>query len=134
MATNGESPDPLIGMQLGDYTIQTLIGRGGMANVYEALDEKLGRKAAVKVMRVEHNQDDELTQRFIREARAAANLDHPNIVSVYQFGEGPHLYYIAMKLIEGRTLLNILNRLRHVFKRSEIAVSASRRCCGLRQA
>src|SRR5579859_2402465 len=112
MVTNGESPDPLIGMQLGDYTIQTLIGRGGMANVYEALDERLGRKAAVKVMRIEHDHDDELTQRFVREARAAANLDHPNIVSVYQFGEGPHLYYIAMKLIEGRTLLNILKRLR----------------------
>src|SRR5258708_6329474 len=112
MALNGDSPDPLIGMQLGDYTIQTLVGRGGMANVYEALDEKLGRKAAVKVMRIEHDHDAELTQRFIREARAAANLDHPNIVSVYQFGEGPPLYYIAMKLIEGRTLLNILKRLR----------------------
>jgi serine/threonine protein kinase len=108
-------------MQLGDYTIQTLIGRGGMANVYEALDEKLGRKAAVKVMRVEHNQDDELTQRFVREARAAANLDHPNIVSVYQFGEGPNLYYIAMKLIEGRTLLNILKRLRQQKKYLEPA-------------
>src|SRR5258708_24644533 len=112
MAVTGDAPDPLMGMQLGDYTIQTLVGRGGMANVYEALDEKLGRKAAVKVMRIEHDHDDELTQRFIREARAAANLDHPNIVSVYQFGEGPHLYYIAMKLIEGRTLLNILKRLR----------------------
>src|SRR6266700_1458912 len=107
-----DRPDPLIGTRLGDYTIQGLIGRGGMARVYEGLDEKLGRRAAVKVIEVEHEKADELTQRFIREARAAANLDHPNIVSVYQFGEGPNLYYIAMKLIEGKTLLNLLKRLR----------------------
>src|SRR5579859_312333 len=107
-----DRPDPLIGTHLGDYTIEALIGRGGMARVYEALDEKLGRKAAVKVIEAEHEKADEMTQRFIREARAAANLDHPNIISVYQFGEDGNLYYMAMKLIEGHTLLNILKKRR----------------------
>jgi serine/threonine protein kinase len=107
-----EKVDPLVGERLGDYTIQTLIGRGGMAKVYEGYDEKLGRRAAVKVMEIQHDEGDELTQRFIREARSAANLEHPHIVSVYQFGESENLYYMAMKYIEGRTLLNILKRLR----------------------
>src|SRR5262249_4826784 len=105
-------PDPLVGKRLGDYTIQGLIGRGGMARVYEGLDEKLGRRAAIKVMEVYHEHGDELTQRFIREARAVATLDHPGIISVYQFGEGQDLYYMAMKYVEGRTLLSILKQLR----------------------
>ncbi len=109
---NSDRPDPLIGQHLGDYTIQGLIGRGGMARVYEGYDEKLGRRAAVKVMEIYHEHGDELTQRFIREARAVANLDHPGIISVYQFGEGQDLYYMAMKYVEGRTLLSILKQLR----------------------
>src|SRR5258708_7122639 len=109
---NSEKSDPMIGARLGDYTVYALIGRGGMARVYEGLDEKLGRKAAIKVISVEHDQNDEMTQRFIREARAAANLDHPNIISVYQFGESSSGYYMAMKLIEGNTLLSILKKLK----------------------
>src|SRR5450755_700481 len=91
-----EKNDPMIGARLGDYTVSRLIGRGGMARVYEGLDEKLGRKAAIKVISLDHDEDDEMTQRFIREARAAANLDHPNIVSVYQFGQSDSGYYMAM--------------------------------------
>jgi serine/threonine protein kinase len=109
---NSDRPDPLIGKRLGDYTIQGLIGRGGMARVYEGYDEKLGRRAAIKVMEVYHEHGDEMTQRFIREARAVATLDHPGIISVYQFGEGQDLYYMAMKYVEGRTLLSILKQLR----------------------
>src|SRR5258708_23212835 len=109
---NSEKSDPMIGARLGDYTVYALIGRGGMARVYEGLDEKLGRKAAIKVISVEHDQNDEMTQRFIREARAAANLDHPNIVSVYQFGESENRYHIGMQLIQGKTLLSILKRLK----------------------
>ncbi len=99
-------------MRLGDYTVLSLIGRGGMARVYEGFDDKLGRRAAIKVMEVQHDQGDELTQRFVREARAVANLDHPNIVGIYQFGEADNLYYMAMKYIEGHTLLSLLKRLR----------------------
>src|SRR5512140_3598078 len=107
-----DKKDPLIGMQLGDYTIRTLIGRGGMARVYEGVDEKLGRRAAIKVMEIQRDHTDEMTERFIREARAVASLDHPNIISIYQFGEGPDLYYMAMKYVEGRTLLSLLKQAR----------------------
>jgi len=105
--------DPLIGTRLGDYTIQSLIGRGGMARVYEGIDEKLGRRAAIKVMQViQEEHSEQLTQRFIREARAVATLDHPNIVGIYQFGEGADLYYMAMKYIEGYTLQSLLKTMR----------------------
>jgi tRNA A-37 threonylcarbamoyl transferase component Bud32 len=109
---NLEKNDPLVGTRLGDYTIRALIGRGGMARVYEGVDERLGRRAAIKVMEVHHERQDEMTMRFVREARAVANLDHPNIISIYQFGEGPDLYYMAMKYVEGRTLLSILKQMR----------------------
>ncbi len=112
MTNKTEKIDALIGTTLGDYTVQSLLGRGGMARVYEGLDTKLGRRAAVKVIEVQHDQEQEMTARFIREARAAANLDHPNIVSVYQFGETDDLLYMAMKLIEGRTLLNLMKKMR----------------------
>src|SRR5215813_7501675 len=112
VTTKSDHKDALIGVRLGDYVIQSLIGRGGMARVYEGFDEKLHRRAAVKVIEVEHGAGDEMTERFIREARAVANLDHPNIVGVYQFGETPHLYYLAMKLIEGETVQAILRRKR----------------------
>ncbi len=110
---NSEKSDPMIGARLGDYTVYALIGRGGMARVYEGLDEKLGRKAAIKVISVEHDQNDEMTQRFIREARAAANLDHPNIVSVYQFGESGSGYYMAMKLafLESDKIVSIVTQI-----------------------
>src|SRR5260221_2808626 len=83
---NSEKSDPMIGARLGDYTVYALIGRGGMGRVYEGLDEKLGRKAAIKVIPDEHDQNDEMTQRVIREARAAAKFDHPKTCTVYQFG------------------------------------------------
>jgi serine/threonine protein kinase len=105
--------DPLIGTRLGDYTIKALIGRGGMARVYEGLDDRLGRRAAIKVIEAHHEHANEIRQRFVREARAVANLDHPNLVSIYQFGEDNGLYYMAMKYIEGKTLLSVLRGLRH---------------------
>ncbi len=103
--------DPLIGQQLGNYIVQRLIGRGGMARVYEGMDFKLGRRAAIKVMDVRPEQHKLMTDRFLQEARAVASLDHPNIVSVYEFGDEP-VWYIAMKYLAGETLLSVLYRLR----------------------
>lgn len=104
--------DPLIGTRLGDYEIRRLIGRGGMARVYEGFDANLHRSAAIKVINPQSEDNDEMKQRFFREARAVANLHHPNIVTVYQFGQGENLYYLAMRLLEGQTLLQKLKRLR----------------------
>lgn len=104
-------PDPLIGQQLGDYRILGLLGRGGMARVYRGYDDRLERFAAVKVIDgvlVTGENQDEYRQRFLREARSIARLNHPNIVAIYQFGEVGHLYYMAMVFIEGRDLGHML--------------------------
>ncbi|MGQ9908579.1 MAG: protein kinase domain-containing protein [Candidatus Flexifilum sp.] len=102
--------DPFIGHRLGDYKIVDILGRGGMARVYRGYDERLNRYAAVKVIDAAllSGGEEEYRLRFLREARAIAALDHPAIVSVYQFGEFEGLYYMAMKFIEGRDLGQIL--------------------------
>lgn len=120
-----QTADPLIGTRLGDYEIRRLIGRGGMARVYEGYDPNLDRHAAIKVITPQAEDSDEMKQRFFREARAVANLHHPNIVTVYQFGQGENLYYLAMRLLEGQTLLQKLKRLRAQKKFIEIALMLS---------
>ncbi|NJN68532.1 MAG: protein kinase [Chloroflexaceae bacterium] len=100
--------DQLIGRQFGRYTIQQEIGRGGMARVYRALDTRLHRPVALKVMAPHLNADPEYLRRFVREARLAAKLHHPGIVSVYDVDEQDGLRYIAMEFIEGRSLYSVL--------------------------
>jgi serine/threonine protein kinase len=103
--------DPLIGRQLGDYVIQRLLGRGGMARVYVGFDRHLQRYAAIKVINSDllYTADRaEYAERFRREARAIARLHHPNIVGVYQFGEYEGGYYMAMVFVEGKDLRQIL--------------------------
>jgi serine/threonine protein kinase len=105
--------DELIGKQLGDYRLTSRLASGGMARVYKAMDYKLQRQAAVKVL--EQNQadnDKSLTKRFLREARAVAALEHDNIITLYQFGEESGVYFLAMKLIKGKDLSEELSRLR----------------------
>lgn len=113
MGTNKRS-DPLIGTRLGDYIIQKLIGRGGMARVYQGYDENLGRNAAVKVLTTspEDSEDERIIERFKLEARAIASFEHPNIILIYQYGEADQMFFIAMKLVEGKTLTHELRQLR----------------------
>jgi serine/threonine protein kinase len=99
----------LIGQQLGRYTIQEEIGRGGMARVYRALDTMLKRTVAIKVLAPQLAVDPEFAQRFEREAVTAANLRHPNIVTIYDVGEQNGLRYIAMEHVRGRTLHAIID-------------------------
>src|SRR5258708_10266408 len=93
--------DPFIGQQFGDYVIQTLLGKGGMARVYRAHDPNLDRVAAIKVIDPGVAHDPEYTRRFKREAQAVAKLSHPNIVEIYQFGTVHGVYYMAMAFIDG---------------------------------
>lgn len=93
--------DPLIGQQLGDYVIQDLLGKGGMARVYRAIDPNLDRVAAIKVIDPGVANDPEYTRRFKREAYAVAKLNHPNIVGIDQFGADRGMYYMAMAYIDG---------------------------------
>ncbi len=109
--TQSQQQDPLIGVQMGDYRIEGILGTGGMARVYRGYDDKLERYAAVKVIEprlIASDEEEEYRERFLREARAIARLNHARIVRVYQFGQYDNLYYIAMEYIEGRNLREIL--------------------------
>jgi serine/threonine-protein kinase len=101
--------DPLIDTLFdGRYLIIRKLGSGGMANVYLAHDQELGRRVAIKILDDRHARDDQFIERFRREAQHAAGLSHPNIVSVYDRGEAEGTYYIAMEYVEGRTLKELL--------------------------
>lgn len=94
----------LIGTRLGDYQVLRRLGRGGMADVYVALHRSLDRQVALKVLRRQLASDSEYVERFRREARAAAKLNHPNIVQVYEVGRAGDYHYIAQELIDGPNL------------------------------
>ena len=92
----------------GRYRILRKLGSGGMANVYLAEDEELGRRVAIKILNDRYANDELFIERFRREAKSAAGLSHPNIVSIYDRGEAEGTYYIAMEVIEGRSLKELI--------------------------
>src|SRR5213593_356274 len=92
----------------GRYRILRKLGTGGMANVYLAEDQELGRRVAIKILNDRHAGDEQFVERFRREAKNAAGLSHPNIVSIYDRGEAEGTYYIAMEVIEGRSLKELI--------------------------
>ncbi len=92
------------GTRLGSYEIVSLLGSGGMGEVYKAKDLKLGRDVAIKVLREDLASDPERLRRFEQEARAASSLNHPNIVTIHDIGEHEGTRYIAMEYVEGKTL------------------------------
>jgi eukaryotic-like serine/threonine-protein kinase len=92
----------------GRYRITRKLGAGGMANVYLAEDQELGRRVAIKILNERHANDDQFVERFRREAKNAAGLSHPNVVSIYDRGEAEGTYYIAMEYVEGRTLKDLI--------------------------
>ena len=92
----------------GRYELHRRLGRGGMAEVFLARDQLLDRPVAVKVLFPEFATDPAFVERFRREATAAANLNHPNIVGVYDWGEADNTYFIVMEYVDGRTLSEIL--------------------------
>ncbi|MEY2397183.1 MAG: eukaryotic-like serine/threonine-protein kinase [Actinomycetota bacterium] len=100
-----ERPAPIFG---GRYQLRRRIARGGMAEVFLAHDRMLDRPVALKVLFPELSTDPNFVERFRREAQAAANLSHPNIVSIYDWGEEQGTYYIVMELVDGRPLSTVL--------------------------
>ena len=92
------------GTKLGLYEIQTSLGAGGMGEVYRATDSKLGRDVALKVLPAEMAQDPERLGRFRREAKSLAQLDHPNIVTIYSVEECDGVHFLTMQLVEGQPL------------------------------
>ena len=92
----------------GEYDIDREVGRGAMAVVYRATEAGLGRRVALKVLPPEMTLNRELTERFKREARLAASLEHPNIIPVYREGQAGRFLFMAMKFVEGRSLEDII--------------------------
>jgi len=90
------------------YELTAHVARGGMADVWEGRDRLLGRRVAVKILHPQYSRDEAFVKRFRREAQAAANLTHPNIVGIYDWGEADGTYFIIMELVEGRSLRDVL--------------------------
>ncbi len=103
--------DPLVGQELdGRYTLKERLGAGGMGAVYRAWQHSMGRDVALKVISARSGQELMLVRRFLREAKIVSGLTHPNIVSVFDFGQAPDgTLYLAMELLEGQTLQQVLN-------------------------
>jgi len=93
-----------VGSRLGGYVVQAQLGRGGMGAVFLATHERLGRKAALKVVAPELADDDEFRARFLRESELAASLDHPNVIPIYDAGEIDGVLYLAMRYVDGPSL------------------------------
>ncbi len=96
------------GTKIGPFKIQWVLGAGGMGEVYRARDERLGRNVALKFLSGRLASDQMGVDRFIREARAASALNHPNIITIFEIGESDAGRFIAMELIEGFTLRTLL--------------------------
>ncbi len=96
------------GTRLGPYQISTLLGTGGMGEVYQARDERLNRMVALKLLPAELVADPERRRRFIQEAQLASSLQHPNIITIFDVGSADQGEYLAMELVRGRTLDQVI--------------------------
>jgi eukaryotic-like serine/threonine-protein kinase len=106
----------------GRYRVGSRLARGGMATVYEAHDSRLDRVIALKVMHPSLADDDEFVSRFIREAHSAARLSHPNVVAVYDQGADQGHVFLAMELVRGRTLRDLIREHGHLSPRQSLEV------------
>jgi len=101
-------PESVFPRQFGEYTLLAELGRGSMGVVYEALHRPLGRKVALKVLQTRYDTDDVARERFRREARACAQVRHPHIVEIHDFGDVEGDLYYSMALLKGRTLADVV--------------------------
>jgi serine/threonine protein kinase len=133
--SGSESDDPLIGRRIGPAELQRKLGEGGMGAVYLGRHPGLNRPVAVKILSAALAQNAEFIQRFQREARLAARLEHPNVVQVHDVGEQDGLHYIVMQYVEGKSLDQILKERRKlslnealsITKRVAVALAAAAR-------
>lgn len=115
--------DSLVGRVLdGRYRVESRIARGGMATVYRALDVRLDRLVALKVMHQLYAEDDEFVARFIREAKSAARLSHPNVVAVFDQGDDDGHVFLAMEYVQGRTLRDLLRERDHLQPQEALSI------------
>ncbi|OBB25348.1 serine/threonine protein kinase [Mycolicibacterium peregrinum] len=101
--------NPGVGSRFGKYELTALLGRGGMGEVYEAVDTEKGRTVALKILRAEFAHDEQFRTRFLRESQAAAGLEEPHAVPIHDWGEIDGNLYIDMRLVCGQTLHDLIN-------------------------
>src|SRR5499426_463755 len=100
--------ETLIGRMIGHYQIISLLGEGGMSEVYLALDTSLERRVALKLLPAKFTQDADRLRRFIQEAKAASALNHPNIITIHDIGSTKDVHFVATEYIEGQTLRQLM--------------------------
>lgn len=120
----GVSDDPRIGSEIAGYRVERMIGRGGMSVVYLAEQLRLGRKAALKILAPELSQDQGFRERFVRESRLAASIDHPNIIPIYDAGEAQGVLFIAMRYVDGIDLRQYLHEFGPLSPGKAVSVTA----------
>ncbi len=106
------------------YHITSHLARGGMADVYEGQDTLLNRRVAIKVLHSQYSSDEAFVKRFRREAQAAANLSHPNVVGIFDWGQAQNTYFIVMEIVEGRSLRDVLKSEGALLPRRAIEITA----------
>src|SRR5215471_15993122 len=99
-----------VGATLGHYEIRSKLGAGGMGEVYLAQDTRLDRKVALKILPADLAAQSDRMERFVREAKSAAALNHPNIAHVYEIGESDGVHFIAMEFVDGETLRQLIHQ------------------------
>src|SRR5271163_3198357 len=114
------------GTRLGPYESLTPIGAGGMGEVYRARDSRLGREVALKILPAAFASDPDRVRRFEQEGRAAAALNHPNIVVIYDSGSKGGVFYVATELLHGETLRERLTNALPVRKAIDYAIQVAR--------
>lgn len=102
------TPESLVGREFGNYKIESLLGSGGMGEVYLAHESRLNRRVALKILLRHFVADAERADRFKREAEALSAMNHPNLITIYEVGESGGLKFIAMEFVEGRTLRQMM--------------------------
>ena len=115
-------PDQVIS---GRYRVLRKLGGGGMADVYLCEDLTLGRHVALKVLLKRFHDDPTFVERFRREAKAAAGLNHANLVSIYDWGEVDGTYFIVMEYVEGETLKEVVRRLGRLSGNQAVQITCS---------
>jgi serine/threonine-protein kinase len=115
---------PQIGAEYAGYRIDGLLGRGGMSVVFRAENPRLGNLVALKLLAPELAHDDMFRERFVRESRVAASINHPNIVPIYDFGDHDGLLYIVMRYVQGADLKRMIQRRGRLTPQQTVAVIA----------
>src|SRR5262245_66317215 len=106
----------------GRYRIEARIARGGMATVYTAIDTRLGRPVAVKVMHTGLGSDVDFASRFVREAQSAARLNHPSVVAVFDQGEDDGIVYLVMEYVDGDTVRHLIDKVSKMQAQREVGL------------